>query len=182
MSAAAASAAPVTSPATSPEVPRRATVALCAAPRREPPFDDETGLQLLGPYDRRLPFGSAERRPPEALPPAPRRASVDPAGWAQRLLLGIIECAAGRRPMQQLAPLLSLSVASGLRADFDRAAARNIPHWSQAACVRSVHATEPTAGVAEVCATLQVRRRVRAVALRLEERHGHWRCTRLQVG
>ena len=158
-----------------------APVALRPAPRREPPFDDEIGLRLVGPLDQRLPFtgprGAAPR--PE---PAPRSLLPDPAGWGRRLLLGVIEIAGGRRPMQQLAPLLSPAVAAGLRADFDRAARNRLRHWAAAATVRSVHGSQPAAGVAEVCATLQVGRRVRAVAMRLEVRDQQWRCTRLHVG
>lgn len=158
-----------------------APVSLRPAPRREPPFDDEIGLRLVGPHDRRLPFG--QRRQPTPRPaPEPRRTLPDPEGWARRLLLGVIEIAAGRRPMQQLTALLSPAVAAGLREDFERAARRQSPHWTRAATVRSVHASEPADGVAEVCATLAAGRRVRAVALRLEQRDGRWRCTKLQVG
>ena len=158
-----------------------APVSLRPAPRREPPFDDEVGLRLVGPLDRRLPFGH-HRRPAPPPEPVTRRTLPEPEGWARRLLLGVIEIAAGRRPMQQLSALLSPAVAAGLREDFERAARRRSPHWTHAAAVRSVHASEPADGVAEVCATLQAGRRVRAVALRLEERQGRWRCTRLQVG
>jgi hypothetical protein len=45
-----------------------------------------------------------------------------------------------------------------------------------------VRASEPSDGVAELCATVDVGGRVRALALRLEEQHGRWRCTRLQLG
>ena len=158
-----------------------APLSLRPAPRREPPFDDEIGLRLVGPHDRRLPFGH-HRRPAPPPEPTIRRLLPEPEGWARRLLLGVIEIAAGRRPMQQLSALMSPVVAAGLRDDFERAARRSTPHWTHAAAVRSVHATEPAAGVAEVCATLQAGRRVRAVALRLEERQGQWRCTKLQVG
>jgi hypothetical protein len=41
---------------------------------------------------------------------------------------------------------------------------------------------EPAAGVAELCATVETGRRVRAIAIRLEAQHGRWRCTRLQLG
>jgi len=48
--------------------------------------------------------------------------------------------------------------------------------------VRTGHASSPSEGVAELSATLQAGPRVRAIALRLEARHGRWRCTRLQLG
>jgi hypothetical protein len=48
--------------------------------------------------------------------------------------------------------------------------------------VRSLRVTQPADQVAELSATLQCGPRVRAVALRLEVRHGRWRCTRLEMG
>jgi hypothetical protein len=165
--------APVTEPSVRP------------APRREPPFDDEVSgaqLRVVGPWDRRLPFVDGRRAG------APTAASLlpcalpDPVAWGRRLLIGIIETAGGRRPLQQLAALLSPRVASGLGADFERAAALNTRHWTHAATVRSIHACVPADGVAELNATVQAGRRVRAVAFRLEAREGRWRCTKLQLG
>jgi hypothetical protein len=156
------------------------------APRREPPFDDEIGprhLHVVGPLDQQLPFEPTARRA-RAIPARPVRPTTlpDPALWGRRLLIGIIETAGGRRPLQQLAALLSPSVAHGLGTDFGRAAQRRSPHWTHAATVRSVRACEPAEGVAELSATVQVGPRVRAVALRLESHEHRWRCTRLQLG
>lgn len=165
-------------------------VTIRPAPLREPPFDDQVArrhLRLVGPHDRPLPF---------AAPPTPSRPAApavvacdvdgtplpDAAAWGRRLLVGITESAAGRRPMQQLSALLSPSVAHGLGADLERAAQARRPHWTSAASVRTVRATHPRSAVAEVCATVQVGDRVRAVALRLEAHRGRWRCTRLQWG
>ncbi|HEY8865326.1 MAG TPA: Rv3235 family protein [Solirubrobacteraceae bacterium] len=156
------------------------------APRREPPFDDEIPprrLYAVGPLDQPLPFEPAVRGERAIAARPPQRTDLpDPAMWGRRLLIGIIETAAGRRPLQQLAALLSQSVAHGLGADFERAAQRRRAHWTHAATVRSVRACEPAEGVAELCATVQVGPRVRAVALRLESHDGRWRCTRLQLG
>ncbi|MDT4996979.1 MAG: hypothetical protein QOD45_1047 [Pseudonocardiales bacterium] len=156
------------------------------APPREPPFDDEVGarhLHVVGPLDRPLPF---QAPPPHwDRPAAPVHVSArlpDPRRWTRHLLTGIFETAAGRRPLQQLAAMLSPSVAYGLGADFEKAAQARRRHWSHAARVRSVRATQPADGVAEICATIQVGDRVRAVALRVEEHRGRWRCTRLQLG
>jgi hypothetical protein len=156
------------------------------APRREPPFDDETAarhLRLVGPLDRQLPFQAPPPRWGRSAPPVRTSAPLpDPRGWARRLLTGIFETAAGRRPLQQLAAMLSPSVGYGLGADFERAARAGRRHWSHRARVRSVRATQPADGVAEICATIQVGDRVRAVALRVEEHRGRWRCTKLQLG
>lgn len=156
------------------------------APRREPPFDDEIPprhLHAVGPLDQQLPFESTPRRDRAlAARPALFANLPDPGLWGRRLLIGIIETAGGRRPLQQLAALLSRSVIQGLGADFERAAQLRRPHWTHAATVRTVRTCEPAEGVAEVCATVQVGPRVRAVALRLEAHDGRWRCTRLQLG
>jgi hypothetical protein len=94
----------------------------------------------------------------------------------------LVETAGGHRPAQQLAALLSPSIHRGLCGDFDRARQAGSPHWLSSASVRSVRASEPRDGVAELCATVDVGGRVRALALRLDEQHGRWRCTRLQLG
>ena len=165
-------------------------VTIRPAPRREPPFDDELPLgHHAGHLDQPLPFETplpfeASLRLVRAMPPAARQGQTlaDPALWGRRLLIAIIECAAGHRPLQQLSTLLSPAVARGLRIDFERAAIRRRRHWLHDATVRTVHACEPAPGVAELCATLAVGPRARAVAMRLEESHGRWRCVLLQVG
>jgi hypothetical protein len=176
---------PVVDPA--PLTIRRAgrTLTLRPAPPREPPFDDEPDVAAapVGRLDRPLPFQRTGRRVGRRWPLAPLRTALpDPAAWGWRLLIGVIEIAGGRRPLPQLAALLSASVAAGLSADFERAAQRGRPHWTHVARVRSVRATQPADGVAELSATLLARSRVRAVAMRLEVRHGRWCCTRLLLG
>ena len=164
--------------------PTRAVV-IRPAPRREPPFDDELALApaLPGRLDPRLPFDASPAQPAVWVPRPPRpRSTPDPGPWARRLLIGMIETADGRRPLHQLATLLSPSVCHGLRADFDRGTRAGTPHWLHRATVRSVRVTEPTPGVAEVSATLETGLRVRAVAIRLDVHRGRWRCTRLQLG
>lgn len=154
------------------------------APRREPPFDDElpAPVPLFGPRAPRLPF-EVVAAPAAWLPkPARPRGLPDPQRWAQHLLVGMIETAGGRRPLQQLNALLSPSVSRGIAADFERALHRGARHWLHRASVRTVRCAEPCEGVAELCAVLDTGQRVHAMALRLEERHGRWRCTRIQVG
>jgi hypothetical protein len=158
-------------------------VRLRPAPRREPPFDDEVpagGSAAPGTLATRLPF--TEPRPHR--PPAPTRPGVlpDPAAWGRRLLIGITESAAGRRPLAQLVALLTPSVAQGIGRHVEHRAAPGGRHWLAAARVRSVRAAQPADEIAEVSATLQSGPRVHAVALRLEVRHGRWCCTRLELG
>lgn len=160
------------------------TVVIRPAPRREPPFDDELTDQgaTYAPFDQTLPFEPAAR-PSVWLPPVSRPSALpDPAPWVRRLLIGLIETAGGHRPVQQLATLLSPSVHRGVCADFERAWQSGTPHWLHRATVRSVRGTEPSDGVAELCASVEACHRVRAIALRLEEHDGRWRCTRLQLG
>jgi hypothetical protein len=161
------------------------TVVIRPAPRRDPPYDDElaAGAPIPGRYDRRLPFDPAPVRPAVWLPRAPRpRALPDPGPWARRLLIGMIETADGRRPLHQLAALVSPAVCRGLSTDFERCIRSGGPHWLHRAVVRSVRVSEPSTGVAEVCATVDIGVRVRAIAMRLDEQHNRWRCTRLQLG
>jgi hypothetical protein len=159
-------------------------VVIRQAPRREPPFDDELPEgHRPGRFDQRLPFARPATPVVPRLPFALRGRSLpDPGPWGHRLLVILIESAGGRRPLSQLATLLSYSVLRGIGADFERNAQAGTPHWLHRAGVRSVRATEPSAGVAELCATVQTGERVRAVAMRLEARDGRWRCTRLQLG
>jgi hypothetical protein len=155
------------------------------APRREPPFDDELTPEQrspVGPYDRRLPFECRPVPPRRGPLPVPGTTRPDPALWGRRLLVGLIESADGRRPLNQLSNLLSPSVARGLGADFERAAQLARSHWLHRAGVRTVRVCQPAEGVAELSATLETGPRVRAVAMRLEIRHDRWRCTRLQLG
>lgn len=163
------------------------TIVVRPAPPREPPFDDEIadGSVVAGRHDRPLPFARSRRRRATLPTPAPaplRGVLPDPAMWGQRLLVGIIEAAGGRRPVNQLAALLSPAVAHGLRTELEHAGRLNKPHWTHRAVVRSVRSSEPAEQVAELCATVRVGERVRAVAMRLEVRHGRWCCTKLVLG
>jgi hypothetical protein len=171
-------------PATAPAKPTR-PMTVRPAPRREPPFDDELPrhLHAVGPLDQPLPFDRVTKQgaaPGSQL--APRSNLPDPTLWGRRLLIGIIETASGRRPLQQLSALLSHSVARGLGTDFERSAQRRQRHWTHAAIIRSVRACEPAEGIAELSATMQVGNRIRAVAMRLEVHQGRWRCTKLLLG
>jgi hypothetical protein len=153
------------------------------APRREPPFDDERRhRRVLGLLDRPLPF--PEPPPPER--PAPRTRLdpdlPDPARWAHGLLVGVIETAKGHRAPHQLLDLFSAVVALRVGSDLAASARNRQPHWLHAATVRTVRASQPDQGIAEVAAALEVKDRVRAVAMRIERRDGRWRCTQLQLG
>ena len=161
--------------------PTAGAITVRQAPRREPPFDDElTAPLIVGRYDQRLPLADPPSPEPPTLDYAP--ALPDPERWSRSLLIAVIEMAGGRRPLQQLSAMFTLSVATGLRHDFERAGTRGRRHWTHATQVRSVHAVRTSDLAAEVSATLQAGPRVRAVALRLEAREGRWRCSKLLLG
>lgn len=174
-------AAPASSAGT---VPRPALrIVVRPAPRREPPFDDD----LAGPpaatvHDQWLPFDAPPRRIAPVARPLRPVGLPDPAVWGRRLLVALVESAGGRRPLNQLGSLLSFAVTRGLATEFERAATARAPHWLRRATVSSVRASEPAAGVAELCAVLDTGTRVRAIALRCEDRGGRWVCTRIQLG
>ena len=166
-------------------LPGTATLSIRPAPEREPPYDDERDLEELEPLcptQQVLPFPPLQPLPPHRPAVAPcsaRRAAVpDPAAWARRLLVGVVEVVAGRRPLAQLTGMLSPSVAFGLNGDLRRTS----QHRLGSAAVSRVRVCEPADGVAEVSATLRTPSRVHAAALRLEIRRGQWVCTRLMMG
>ncbi len=132
-------------------------------------------LRLVGPIHDPEDFGPQ---------PTARAALPEPAPWAARLVQGIAEVLTLDRPLTQLlrwaAPevyeqLRVLVETGGRRSDAVRGPARRRP------TVRSVHVTEPSDGVAEVCAVVDDGRRPRAYALRLEGVDGRWRATALDL-
>jgi hypothetical protein len=159
-------------------------VVVRTAPRREPPFDDELVEAGHRPkaFDRRLPFDLAGVSAAERRRLLSANGLPDPVVWARRLLVGLIECAGGRRPLAQLTNMLSPSVIRGLRSDFERANERGRGHWLHRTTVLSLRGCQPADGIAELCAAIDSGPRVRALAMRIEMHHGRWCCTRLQLG
>lgn len=158
---------------------------LVPAPDREPPFDDEVPpgrLRLISSWDRQLPFDDIAPPPairPYAVPVAPSTLP-DPDQWGRRFLIALLESAAGRRPISQLARHTSLAVITGLRAD-PSAIARLAPQ-QRPGSVRTVRSSRPEDSVAEFSAVIQVGSRYRAIAARFESYNDSWRCVRLQIG
>jgi hypothetical protein len=179
-------------------------------PASEPPYDDErTGTRGAGVPAVQgtlalaflLPSGlpTTPVTPPElrlvpARPEAEEQADAvdfgpqptatadlpEARGWAGRFAQALVEVLAGDRPLAQLVRWTSTAVydeVSGLIAGPGVArsdAARGV--------VRSVHVSEPTDGVAEICALVRRGARSTAVALRLEGLDGRWQCTALELG
>jgi hypothetical protein len=158
------------------------------APVLEPPYDDERDDRRAWPAQcgEELPFDEPAprqfRQPPDFFDrqPTTRRRLPEPETWAARLIQAALEVLVGRRPAAQLQEwttpivLAELVLAAGQR------------HWAvpggSPPTVRSVHASEPADGVAEICAVVQRGERYFAVATRLEGLDGRWRCVTIRLG
>jgi hypothetical protein len=178
------------------------------APLREPPFDDELphrgqlpasdelSRRRVGLHDQPLPFRAADGTADPAAPsrlrlavlpqhrfqprPTGRQELPEPAAFARRLLIAVIETATGRRSANQLSQHTTLAVQAGLAKDAGRIS--RLGTLSRPAAVHSIHLSEPADGVAEVVGIVRVGPRFRAIALRLEGLDGRWKCVRLQIG
>lgn len=177
---------------------------LVAVPDCEPPFDDElrsidrirrviprpvaladpdvhaptTAFRAAGtgvapliavavPDQSYAPDFGVEHTPSSELPPA--------AKVAVALGRALIETLTGVRPAAQLRTHCTPPVFAGLQ--------QHIPLPGRGlARLQSVHTSEPSDGVAEVCLVLRRGDRCRAVAFRLAGLDGRWRITALQVG
>ncbi|MCI1640913.1 MAG: Rv3235 family protein [Actinomyces sp.] len=126
-------------------------------------------------------------RPPEvaSLP--------DPRQWASGLAQGVMEILQGLRPLTQLRRWVVPALYEELEAARGRAApatgsgnaapGSGPPTRVAPACrAQSAHAWPVREGVVEVCVTVRVGARTRAVAMRLEDFRGRWLATALDVG
>jgi hypothetical protein len=157
-------------------------------PRLEPPYDDELPEGSLPVIRQReeLPFDEPAPRQFEHeidfFDPQPtcRQDLPEPEAWATRFLQAVIETLAGSRPSAQLQDWTSQAV----RAQIGRM--RHDPRWRAPAgavpLLRSVRASEPADGVAEVSAVVLRGAAYSAVATRLEGFDGRWRAVALEVG
>lgn len=131
---------------------------------------------------------------PAAAPPAPDLRVVAGAGpsehpelqlWTTRFAQATVEVLAGDRPLQQLLRWTTARVYQDLErrvrilAQTTRTPPRSRRLRPQ---VRSVHVYRPGPHSAEVSVHVRHGHRSRAMAARLEERDGSWRCVALQLG
>lgn len=163
-------------PSASPEKPRR-RLALVPSPA---PLDDvSTGaLRRPGRRDRAGRAFDIDDFGPQH---TAREFLPDPRLWAARLVQAIVEVTVGARPVGQLIRWTSTNVYESVQRRVNHAGSVLGAERRAAAIVRSVHVSEPSDGVAEVCAVVQHGARCRALALRLEGVDGRWQCTALQV-
>ena len=140
---------------------------------------------------RSLLLGSVDDVDLPRISQVPATPMPDPRPLAAQVIQAVVEVLAGDRQLTQLtawvdedvyaavaaaAPELSRSPTTQRRSPVARIRLEDRP------IVRSVHVTEPASGVAEVVARVQTGHRSRAVALRLEQWRGRWRCSALAVG
>lgn len=111
------------------------------------------------------------RRSRPVAPAAPT--APDPEGLARLLVRVWFEIQAGRRPFNQLAPLVSPALRRRLLSQLPRASGSR--RRQPAATIRRVIVTCPRQEAFEMCVLVERDGRVTAVALRLERRRGAWR-------
>ncbi len=120
---------------------------------------------------------------------ARRSELLDPRPVAGELAQAVVEVLAGDRPVTQLLTRFDDRTYGQLAARAPdpvthptlRSARAGVHPWERPK-IRTVHVSCPADGVAEVTARVQTNGRSRAVALRLEEWEGRWRCSALDVG
>ena len=148
----------------------------------DPGGDVRSVSALVGAAQPRLLVDEATARRRDGLP--------DPHPIAGQLAQAVVEVLAGTRPVTQLLTLLTEQLYSELSVlapdPVTLPTLRGAPvitvHPQDRPRVRSVHLSRPAPGVAEVAARVQTHGRSRAVALRLEEWRGRWRCCALTIG
>jgi hypothetical protein len=155
-------------------------------PVSEPPYDDElpsrTGPHLslvttlptpVGPLAH-LPVLRLVAPPPADPPVVPAAPAVRPV--ARALVQGLLEVLGGVRPVSQLRRRTVPDLCADLE-ELVHASPRPVGTRPPTGAVLSLHVQQPSATVAEVCATVRRGRRAGALALRLELEAGTWVCT-----
>ena len=167
--------------------------------RCEPAYDDEledSGVlpgAAAGALTLSLSFGPTPARQARlqlVRPSAAGQPAVDlpvgppPRAWVGRLVQAVTEVLSGSRPLAQLAPHIAPTVYAGLdRALEERRSSGALEPHGGLPAVRSVHVSQPRAGIAEVAAVVRKGGpRMGAMALRLEHRDARWQCVTLQIG
>ncbi|MCY0903554.1 Rv3235 family protein [Arthrobacter sp. H14-L1] len=125
------------------------------------------------------------------------RAQADEAALVRSMTAKIgqaaVEVLAGSRPVQQLARWLDARSFEALqvRAELTRSVQRtldrssvhsNVHELHRNPSVRSLHCCAVRPGVYESSLVIAERRRIRALAMRMEERNGVWKVTALEIG
>jgi hypothetical protein len=171
-------------------------IRLLPAPSSEPPYDDELdGAPAGATGTLPLPFDEWDLGVPlralHAVPAAPpvwspidpdRSVPAEPISRERATVVVrvLAEFLAGARPRQQLAGLAMPGLVTALHRP--RTWRPDDTGRVQLPAVRSVHVTQPSATVAEVCAVIRRGPRHHALAVRLRLHRGRWVATTVQVG
>jgi len=165
-------------------LPEAVAVRLLAVPDSAPPYDDDRdtftsmnapqGAPVTGRADpstpAALPDDAADDRaapPVPALPPSGGPQPPEPAAaWPGQFAQVLAETLAGSRAQGQIVPWTSDQVRRRIRQLGPMLAAGTVPR------VRRVMTTCPAAGVVEMTVVVGLGPKVRALAVRLEERDG----------
>lgn len=129
-------------------------------------------------------------KPTEGLRAARLHLLPDPQPFAGQLVQAVVEVLTGVRPIGQLLTQVNEQIYVELAALAPVAVAFPTVGRVRAVVVRpqdrprvrSVHVCRPADGVAEVAARVPTKGRSRAIASRLEEWRGRWRCSALVLG
>ncbi len=170
---------PQTSPAPAPHVTWRAIDARTNGGRGQPvqstlPLEAGSRTTAVRPAGRTTPRAPQLRprgsRPPAATPP-------EPAIWAARLTVALLEVEQGARPATQVMRYCSPEV-------FDSVVRRHRPTDGRhrPVRVRRVRVDSPAVGVVEASVVVADWHRVRALALRMEAVDDRWVVTALMIG
>lgn len=151
-----------------------------SGPSEETPFGNGPLVRIGGPTTDRSEQTEESRL--AALP--------DPRPLGGQVAQAVVEVLSGDRPLSQLLTWLDERIYTELSILAPRPPTNPAVGRARASLirpqdrpkVRSVHVSRPAPGVAEVAARVQTNGRSRAVALRLEEWRGRWRCCALVVG
>ena len=113
------------------------------------------------------------------------RGEADLHAWAARFAQATVEVLGGQRPLAQLVRWTTAPVYADLQRRV-RILSQTPPLTARERAVqpqvRSVHVSRPGQGAAEVSIHVRHGHRSRAIAARLEEHAGRWRCVVLQLG
>ena len=145
------------------------------------PVAEVQGSLALDPRQARVAPAAPELR---LVPGTGSREQREVQAWAARFAQATVEVLGGDRPL----PQLRWTTARVYR-DLDRRVrilGRAAPAPTRLRTirpqVRSVHVFQPQPGSAEVSVHVRHGQRSRAIAARLERRHGRWTCVALQLG
>ncbi|NHN54546.1 3-hydroxyacyl-CoA dehydrogenase [Calidifontibacter sp. DB0510] len=105
----------------------------------------------------------------------------DPAIWAHRLVLGVLECFAGVRSPAQLSRWVTLELRERIQRGH-AAAVRRGARPLHPPKIRRLRVTEPADGVAEVTVVAISHGRPHAIAMRMSGVDGRWLVTALELG